>query len=86
VRGATRVPARGSCDRSNRERALERAPDPEPVRGPPTALPSQLFDLEAGPLEQVDLAAQEPARAARMERRLASWFEEVERDRRSAAD
>jgi arylsulfatase A-like enzyme len=40
-----------------------------------------LFDLDADPFEQDDLAADHPDRVARMTAALESWFEEVERDR-----
>ncbi len=59
-------------------------PDPERTISPPT--PAQLFDLARDPLEQHDLAAAEPERAAGMERELARWFEEVERERRAIAE
>ena len=55
------------------------APDPAPWSVPP----AQLFDIAADPGESRDLAAQQPERVARMERQLAAWFADVERDRRS---
>jgi arylsulfatase A len=73
------------------DRAYKRAPekftditrDPEPVRDIPPPPPPQLFNIEQDPLEQHDLAAVEPARAARMLGELESWFETVEAERRS---
>lgn len=59
---------------------------PEPAResiSPPAA---QLFHLAEDPLERDDRAAREPTRVARMERELAAWFEEVERERRSITE
>jgi arylsulfatase A-like enzyme len=67
--------------RPERYTDIERAPEPE--REPYVIPPAQLFDLARDPFERDDLAATEPARVARMERALASWFEEVEVDRRS---
>jgi hypothetical protein len=37
----------------------------------------QLFDIEADPAEEHDLAAGEPARVQRMEASLLAWFEDV---------
>jgi arylsulfatase A len=55
---------------------------PLPERDVPPPPPAQLFDLAADPGEERDLASAEPARVARMEAALASWFEEVDADRR----
>lgn len=57
---------------------------PEP--GAFTVPPPRLFDVEADPREEHDLAAAEPERVARMQRALETWFEEVESDRRSIAE
>jgi arylsulfatase A len=51
-------------------------------RSLPAPLPPQLFDLVADPFEAEDLADAEPARTAKMTAALASWFEDVELDRR----
>jgi hypothetical protein len=59
--------------------------DPEPEREMPPIPPAQLFDIDADPGEQHDLAAAEPERVARMERELAAWFEEVEEERRGVS-
>jgi len=47
------------------------------VRELPPPPPSQLFDVVADPLEEHDLAAEQPARVARMESELATWFADV---------
>jgi arylsulfatase A len=57
-----------------------RSPAPPEWEIPPLA-PAQLFDLERDPGEAHDLAALHPERTARMERELAAWFEDVERER-----
>jgi hypothetical protein len=44
----------------------------------------ELFDIDADPGEEHDLAATEPARVQRMEAALARWFEAVEVDRLTA--
>jgi len=46
----------------------------------------QLFDLHSDPGEQVDLADRHPELVRSMSARLASWFEEVEAERRSITD
>ncbi len=57
---------------------------PEPVRRIPGAVPEpMLFNIADDPGEQVDLVAEEPARAAQMRDRLDSWFKEVESERRA---
>lgn len=65
----------------------EKYPDvlriPEPEREIPPIPPAQLFDIDADPAEQHDLAASQPERVVRMERELAAWFEEVEAERRA---
>lgn len=60
--------------------------DPEPERQVPPPPPPQLFNIDLDPLEQQDLAEQEPERVARMLRELETWFEEVEAERRSIDD
>ena len=52
-----------------------------PDRTLPEAPAAELFDLDADPSEQRDLAATEPARVQRMESALSSWFEDVNQDR-----
>lgn len=58
--------------------------DPFPAREVPPPPPSQLFDIDADPSEEHDLAATEPGRVARMEAELAAWFEDVTAPRFSA--
>ncbi|MBV8961123.1 MAG: hypothetical protein JO087_20370, partial [Actinobacteria bacterium] len=60
--------------------------DPEPDRALPDPPPAQLFDIDADPGENHDLAATEPGRVSRMEDALAAWFEDVEADRLRIAD
>ncbi len=50
---------------------------PFPTRDVPPPPPSQLFDVIADPGEEHDLAATDPARVARMESDLATWFADV---------
>jgi len=68
------------------ERYGDIARGPEPVREAFRTPPAQLFDLAQDPFEREDRAAGEPERVARMERALASWFEEVENERRTIAE
>jgi arylsulfatase A-like enzyme len=68
-----------------RRTGIDRGPLPDLRAGAPAAT-AQLFDLETDPQERVDLAPREPDRVARMSRRLESWFEEVEAERRTIAD
>lgn len=56
--------------------------DPEPARQVPPAPPPLLYNIAVDPYEQQDLAAVEPARAARLLRDLETWFEEVDAERR----
>ena len=58
---------------------------PEPEREVPPPPPPQLFNITRDPLEQQDLAAEDPARVAKMLGELETWFESVEADRRSIA-
>jgi len=60
--------------------------EPLPERSPAAAAPSQLFDLASDPEERSDLAAAQPERVRSMEAALASWFEEVESERRAIDD
>lgn len=72
------------------DRALKYRPDefqeirrgPEPSRQLPPPPAPELYNLAEDPLEQQDLAAQEPERVACMLRALETWFEEVEAERR----
>jgi arylsulfatase A len=63
---------------------IRRGPEPERIVPPPP--PPQLYNIAQDPLEQHDLAAQEPARIARMLQELETWFESVDADRRSITD
>ena len=51
--------------------------DPEPARTLGDPLPPQLYDLDADPGEEHDLAAVHPGRVSRMDDELARWFEDV---------
>jgi arylsulfatase A len=59
---------------------------PEPVREAFRVPPAELFNLAHDPFEREDHAAAEPERAARMQRSLEAWFEEVELERRAIRD
>ena len=52
----------------------------------PAPPPAQLFDIVNDPFERIDLAAKESQRVSRMTNALASWFEDVEQDRRAIHD
>ncbi|MFP4248477.1 MAG: sulfatase-like hydrolase/transferase, partial [Armatimonadota bacterium] len=58
----------------------DRTPPERDVSDPP---PAQLFNIANDPAEAHDLAAEQPDRAARMQRQLAAWFDEVESERLS---
>jgi arylsulfatase A-like enzyme len=76
------------------DRALKYQPEsiinitrgPEPERTVPSPPPPQLFNLRDDPLEQHDLAEQQPERVNRMLAELETWFAEVEQERRSIRD
>lgn len=62
--------------------SVDTSPLPEFDRGP---LPQpMLFDLDADPFEQRDVASAHPDRVRRMSEALDAWFDEVERDRADA--
>ena len=71
--------------RTNQGARTEVVDDPEPPRTLGEPAPAELYDIEADPLEEHDLAALEPARVANMDDQLARWFEEVEADRLAGA-
>ena len=60
--------------------------DPEPARDVPPPPPAELYNMKQDPLEQHDLVASEPERAAQMLRDLETWFEQVDAERRSIED
>jgi arylsulfatase A len=60
--------------------------EPAPDRRPGQAPPPQLFHLRNDPLEQHDLAGEQPERVNRMQAALTTWFEDVEQDRRSIGE
>jgi arylsulfatase A len=79
-----------AIDRALNLRAADRitrvdtTPLPEfDVEDPPAPL---LFDVEADPFEQHDLAWEHPERVARMSAALERWFESVEAERRAIPD
>jgi hypothetical protein len=59
---------------------------PEPDRVVPDPPPPLLFDLDADPCEQNDLASARPDMVGSMQSRLDGWFEEVEAERATIAD
>ena len=63
--------------------SVDESPLPEIEPGPPPA--PLLFDLATDPFEELDRAAEQPERVARMSEALDTWFESVERDRARAA-
>jgi arylsulfatase A len=60
--------------------------DPEPQREVPAPSDPELYNIEKDPLEQNNLFASQPARAAKMLAELESWFEEVDAERRAIPD
>ena len=54
---------------------------PVPQRPPLNGPKIELYDLKSDPLETKDLAAERPQTAEALEKRLQTWFDEVERDR-----
>jgi len=66
------------------DRFTEVYAEPEPPRDVPPPPPPQLYDLEADPNEEHDLAASDPERVQRMSAEIDAWFESVEADRREA--
>ncbi len=73
------------------DRALKYQPErhsdilraPEPERRVPPPPPALLFNIREDPLEQHDLAPEQPGRADRMLTELEAWFVDVESDRRT---
>jgi len=81
--------AEGALDVATKYDPANRPPvcrDPEPERRIPPPPPAQLYNIDRDPLEQEDLAAAEPERAAKMLRELEEWFEAVEAERRTIDD
>jgi arylsulfatase A-like enzyme len=60
--------------------------DPEPERVVPAPPPPLLFDLEADPGEQDDLASARPEVVSRMQSSIDTWFDEVEAERATIDD
>ena len=56
---------------------------PEPEQTVPKAPKPELYNIDNDPLEQHDLAAQNPDIALMLLRNLETWFEEVESERQS---
>lgn len=67
------------------EKYTEIVTSPEPERTRREAPAPRLFNLRDDPLEQRDLAAEQPERVGRMQAALTAWFEEVEEERRRIA-
>lgn len=90
IREAMRVaPADLDVDRRLKyapESVVDVTRDPEPERLIPLPPPPLLFDLDADPYEQRDLATQHPERVSRMLGELEAWFESVDADRRDVED
>ena len=59
---------------------------PEPEQIVPKATKPERYNIDNDPLEQHDLAAQNPDIAQRLLRSLETWFEEVEQERASIED
>ena len=55
---------------------------PEPNRVIPAPPPAELYNIAADPLEQRDLAGEDPERVRRMLSELETWFDDVESERR----
>jgi len=76
------------------DRIVEKNPEayPEIINPPmsarvlPPPAPPRLYDLEADPFEQNDLAAVYPERVSEMLKELEEWFNEVETERRSITE
>jgi arylsulfatase A len=60
--------------------------DPEPERDVPPPSAPELYHMDRDPLEQHDLAAQEPARVSTMLTALEEWFEQVDAERRATLE
>ena len=60
--------------------------EPDPPREVPPPPPAELYNIGMDPLEQCNLAAAEPARAARMLCGLETIFEELEAERTTIDD
>ena len=60
--------------------------DPEPEREIPPPPAPELYNIADDPLEQENLAGEQPERTARMLAELEAWFEEVEAERATIDD
>jgi arylsulfatase A len=60
--------------------------EPEPPRDVPPPPPPELYNIAEDPLEATDLAARHPHRVHQLLSQLETWFEEVERERRTIPD
>lgn len=58
----------------------------EPERDLSQVPPAELYNIAVDPLEEHDLAAEEPGRVSHLQCELETWFESVEADRRSIDD
>ena len=70
------------------EKLIESGPlrDPEPPREVPDPPPPELYNIAEDPLEQEDLADENPDVAHRLLVDLETWFEEVEQERATIDD
>lgn len=90
IREAMRVaPADGEMDRRLKyepEAFADISRSPEPERQIPPPPPALLYNIGRDPYERVDLAHDEPERAALLLRMLETWFEAVEAERLGIRD
>ena len=60
--------------------------DPDPPREVPPPPPPELYNIASDPLEQQNVAADNPEVTSKLLTKLETWFEEVEADRASIQD
>jgi len=82
-------PEEGELDRATKrdpEHRTDICHDPLPERELPAPPLPELYNIADDPLEQADLAGEQPDRTRRMLTQLESWFAEVEADRAGIDD